>query len=272
MTGVNSHHPVTIAVLGADERQQQLAEELKHRFHPAAILYEALPGQLLKPVDYIVLPIRGIEVSDSQQWLSRLDKNTKILAGKLDPEFVAQCQHEQIELLYYTDRNDFKIANAVPTAEGAMKLYIDISKQTIAGMRMLVLGFGHCGKALAIRLKAMGADVTVFARSADDRIFGKSLGLDMRDYKQLPKLVRQRTCIFNTIPYRILDEKILTFMPKSSIIIDLASLPGGTDFALCEKLQLTSVHALSLPGRFFPKTAGQILADTIVSMITETKH
>ncbi len=272
MTVTANRPPVTIAVLGEDERQQQLSEELKHRFHPAAVIYEPLPEQLSKTVDYIILPIRGLELSDSVKWLKNLDKNTKLLAGKVDAGFAENCKNQQIELLFYTDRNDFKIANAVPTAEGAMKLYMEMSKQTIADMRMLVLGFGHCGKALAIRLKALGADVTVFARSQEDRIFGKTLGLDMREYKQLPKLVRQRTCIFNTVPYQILDESILTYMPKNSIIIDLASMPGGTDFALCEKLSLTSVHALSLPGRFFPKTAGKILADTIVSMITETKH
>ncbi|MGL5435293.1 MAG: NAD(P)-dependent oxidoreductase [Lachnospiraceae bacterium] len=272
MTGIDNHLPVSIAVLGADERQQQLAKELKHRFHPAAVIYEALPEKLSKPVDYIVLPIRGLELTDSANWLGRLDKRTKILAGKIDADFTAQCENHQIELFSYTDRTGFKIANAVPTAEGAMKLYMELSKQTIADMRMLVLGFGHCGKALAVRLKALGADVTVFARSSEDRIYGKTMGLDMREYKQLPKLVRQKTCIFNTVPYRILDASILKYMPKSSIIIDLASIPGGTDFELCEKLQLNGVHALSLPGRFFPKTAGKILADTIVNMITETKH
>lgn len=271
MMGIDNRQPVSIAILGPDERQQQLARQLKERIYPAAVTYEKSPELLIKPFDFIVLPIPGLGMSESDtvKWLEGLDTKTKLLVGKTDANFIGYCRERGIGVSSYIERTDFKIANAVPTAEGAIKLYMELSKQTVADMRMLVLGFGHCGKALAIRLKALGADVTVFARKHEDRTYGKTLGLDMRDYQQLPKLVRQKTCIFNTVPYRILDESILNYMPKNSLIIDLASVPGGTDFALCEKLHLTGVHALSLPGRFFPRTAGKILADTIVSMIIE---
>lgn len=271
MIGTDNKQPLSIAILGPDERQQQLARQLKERFSPAAVTYKASPELLKKPFDFIVLPIIGLSLADADavKWLEGLEPGTKLLVGKTDADFIRYCRGRGIGVSSYLDRPDFKIANAVPTAEGAIKLYMEMSKQTVADMRMLVLGFGHCGKALAVRLKALGADVTVFARKHEDRIYGKTLGLDMRDYTQLPKLVRQKTCVFNTVPNRILDESILKYMPKKSLIIDLASEPGGTDFALCEKLKLTGVHALSLPGRFFPKTAGKILADTIVRMITE---
>lgn len=271
MIGTDNKQPLSIAILGPDERQQQLARQLKERFSPAAVTYKSSPELLKKSFDFIVLPISGLNMTeaDADQWLKGLELGTKLLVGKTDANFTGSCRERGIVISSYLNQPDFKIANAVPTAEGAIMLYMQLSKQTVADMRMLVLGFGHCGKALAVRLKALGADVTVFARKHEDRIYGKTLGLDMRDYTQLAKLVRQKTCIFNTVPARILDESILKYMPKKSLIIDLASEPGGTDFVLCEQLKLTAIHALSLPGRFFPKTAGKILADTIVRMITE---
>ena len=265
------HQSVTIAVSGMDERQKELAKELKLRFQPSAVTHTDSPAALSTSFDYLVLPLKGADEGDHHtEWLNRLDSNTKLLVGKISADVLEYCAEQGIDVISYIERAEFKIANAVPTAEGAVKLYMELSKQTVDHSRMLVLGFGHCGKALALRLKAWGADVTVFARSYADRIAGKSMGLDMREYKDLPKLARQKNCIFNTVPYQILDAAILNSMPKTSIIIDLASLPGGTDFKLCEELQLTAVHALSLPGRYFPITAGNILADTIVNIINET--
>lgn len=265
------YQTVNIAVSGMDGRQNELAKELKLRYQPSAVTQIDSPASLTNPVDYLVLPLKGIDdVLAAESWLSHLDPGTTILAGKTTAAMQQACEKYHIDVISYIDRTEFKIANAVPTAEGAIKLYMELSKQTVAHSRMLVLGFGHCGKALALRLKAWGADVTVFARNYEDRIAGKSMGLDMREYKDLPKLARQKTCIFNTIPYKILDASILSSMPKTSLIIDLASLPGGTDFKRCEELSLPAVHALSLPGTCFPITAGNILADTIVNIINET--
>jgi len=267
----HKHQSVTIAVSGMEERQKELAKELKMRFCPSAVIHTDSPILLNTAFDYLVLPLKGADDEERHmEWLNRLDPGTKLLVGKTSADLQQYCEDHHIDVISYIERTEFKIANAVPTAEGAVKLYMELSKQTVDHSRMLVLGFGHCGKALALRLKSWGADVTVFARSYEDRIAGKSMGLDMREYKELPKLARQKTCIFNTVPHKILDASILNSMPKTSLIIDLASLPGGTDFKLCEELQLTAVHALSLPGRYFPVTAGNILADTIVNIISET--
>lgn len=262
---------LAIAVCGADEQQQLLAKELKHRFKPSAVTLISSPEQLKAPVNYLVLPLKGTELLKDQtgNWLKTIDPNTKLFVGKTTGEFLTSCKKQKIDVISYIEKKEFKIANAVPTAEGAIKLYMDLSRQTVAESRMLVLGYGHCGKALSLRLKALGACVSVFARNYEDRIAGKTLGLDMRDYKEFSKLAKQKTCIFNTVPEQILKASILGSIPKTSLIIDLASLPGGTDFELCKELQITAVHALSLPGRYFPVTAGIILADTIVNMINE---
>lgn len=266
-----NHQPARITVLGTDQRQLELTEELKLRFHPTAVIHADSPVYLTTSTDFIVLPLSSEAFGDCDlRWLEAIDAKTKLLVGKTTDEFIEQCDKRHIQVISYIERTEFKMSNAVPTAEGAIKLYMELSNQTVADGRMLILGFGHCGKALAFRLKDLGADVTVFARSYEDRVFGKTMGLNMREYKELHKLVRQRTCIFNTVPHLILNAPVLRNMPKSSLIIDLASIPGGTDFELCEQLQLTALHALSLPGRFFPKTAGKILADTVVNIINET--
>jgi len=262
-----------IAVIGMDNRQKELVRELKLRFQPSSVIHAKTPEDLKSAAGVIVLPVKASEELFSDMgWMDQLEPDTLLLAGLAGELLREACGKRQLKLISYLDNTEFKIANAVPTSEGAIRLYMELSGQTVAQSRMLVLGFGHCGKALSIRLKALGADVTVFARSPEDRIYGKTLGIDMREYKQLPKLVRQKACIFNTVPERLLDGSILTYMPRSNLIIDLASAPGGTDFSLCEKMKLTAVLASSLPGRFFPKTAGKILADTVAAIINDQKE
>jgi dipicolinate synthase subunit A len=56
-------------------------------------------------------------------------------------------------------------------------------------------------------------------------------------------------------------------MPVHTLIIDLASKPGGTDFRYAEKRGIKALLAPSLPGIVAPKTAGQILANALGLLI-----
>jgi dipicolinate synthase subunit A len=56
-------------------------------------------------------------------------------------------------------------------------------------------------------------------------------------------------------------------MEKKILLIDLASAPGGVDAEVARGLGLPVVWALSLPGKYAPVTAGEIIADTVLSML-----
>lgn len=73
--------------------------------------------------------------------------------------------------------------------------------------------------------------------------------------------------IFNTVPAIVLTEEILATMGKGSLIVDLASAPGGTDFEAAARFGIKAILALGLPGKVAPKTAGRILADSIPQLI-----
>ena len=58
-------------------------------------------------------------------------------------------------------------------------------------------------------------------------------------------------------------------MNQNSLIIDLASKPGGVDFESARELGVKVIWALSLPGKVAPVTAGIIIKDTITNMLSE---
>ena len=56
---------------------------------------------------------------------------------------------------------------------------------------------------------------------------------------------------------------------EGCLVIDLASRPGGVDFAGAAQLGVKVIWALSLPGKVAPVTSGQISCDTIYHMLQE---
>jgi len=62
---------------------------------------------------------------------------------------------------------------------------------------------------------------------------------------------------------------VLAALPKGCLIVDLASKPGGTDFAAARRLGHTALHALSLPTVWAPETAGEALARTVQAILQE---
>ena len=84
-----------------------------------------------------------------------------------------------------------------------------------------------------------------------------------------------------TIPLSVsstLDATLLSFsftramlqkLPSEALVLDLASRPGGTDFAAAAELGIRAEHALALPGKCAPRTAGTLIAQTVLAMIEE---
>ncbi len=70
-------------------------------------------------------------------------------------------------------------------------------------------------------------------------------------------------------PRKHFDEEKLKRIKSGALIIDLASYPGGVDFEKAKELGIKTIHALSLPGKVAPKSAGEIIESTILSILKE---
>ena len=64
--------------------------------------------------------------------------------------------------------------------------------------------------------------------------------------------------IFNTVPAVILDRARLAELKRGCVVVDVASDPGGVDFAAAEELGVPAVWARGLPGKVAPLTAAEI--------------
>ena len=197
-------------------------------------------------------------------------KNCKLLLyGGNNPKIEGLAKEKGIPVYDYYKREDYKILNACPTAEGALAIAINEMPKTIFGSTCLVIGYGRIGKILCNNLKSLGASVYASARKSEDIAWAKISGYKAIETSSISKILPKCDLILNTVPKTILDENNLKGIRRDALIIDLASKPGGIDFKPAKEMGLNVVWALSLPGKTAPVTAGHILADTIFKIMQE---
>ncbi|MBE6734554.1 MAG: dipicolinate synthase subunit DpsA [Ruminococcaceae bacterium] len=194
-------------------------------------------------------------------------KGKKVFCGMKDRLLSVYPQLTANTYDYY-DREEFAVCNAVATAEGAIEIAMGSFEGTINGAKCLVCGYGRIGKALCNILRSMGAKLTVSARKPSDLAWIDLMGVRAVRTDELYK-ESGYDIIFNTIPAHILSCVLLAKIALHAVVIDLASGEGGVDKYAAQRLGITNIHALSLPGKAAPKTAGEIVKNTIYHILEE---
>jgi dipicolinate synthase subunit A len=92
----------------------------------------------------------------------------------------------------------------------------------------------------------------------------KAFGYRSVDFTELSSVIGEAEFIFNTVPSKILTREVLRCVNTSSIIIDIASIPGGMDKEAVKEFGLHAEHCLSLPGIYAPKSSAVYLKDIVV--------
>ena len=101
------------------------------------------------------------------------------------------------------------VANAVPTAEGAVQVAMEELPFTLHSARVLILGFGRVGKLTAHRMGALGAKVTVSAQGYEDLAWAAAYGHETGRLETLSCELGGFDLIVNTIPAQVLDRRRL---------------------------------------------------------------
>ena len=142
------------AVVGSDARQAAAGRAL------ARAGYIVGGVQQLPQADCILLPLpleqSGLPLA---QLLGAAKPGALALGGKVTDSARAIARAAGVELVDYFARPELTVYNAIPTAEGCIGILLERRSRTLWGAAVLVLGFGPVGRALAVRLAALGARV-----------------------------------------------------------------------------------------------------------------
>ena len=196
-----------------------------------------------------------------------------MLMGGIIPEGITFLAGKQgISVFDYYYREEFAVRNAALTAEAAAATLMEMLTESISTVPVLILGHGRIGRLLSAILKALDAKVTVAARRYSELAWIRSEGMTPLEFRLIDEEIGKYKAIFNTVPAPVLTKERLMLVRPDSIIIDLASEPCGTDFAAAKELGITAEKALGLPGKFAPKTAGEIMKDTVLNILSKMEE
>ncbi|MFI8574631.1 MULTISPECIES: dipicolinic acid synthetase subunit A [Rossellomorea] len=284
-----------IAVLGGDARQLEIIrklteldakislvgfEQLDHAFTGAT--KEKLSEVDFSIIDAIILPVPGTNLQGeidtifsnekivlTEEVVSQTPEHCTIYSGisnKYLDEIMSSTNRELVQLF---ERDDVAIYNSIPTVEGTIMMAIQHTDFTIHGSTIVILGLGRVGMSVARTFHHLGGKVKVGARKSEHLARVTEMGLEPFHLDNLEKEVENCDICINTIPVHIVKAAVIAKMPAHTLIIDLASKPGGTDFRYAEKRGIKALLAPGLPGIVAPKTAGQILANVLCQLLEE---
>lgn len=273
-----------LCFIGGDCRQRYAAQTLAASYavcatgdvwHSASHLVKVYenPQKALYDADGIVLPLPVAQAEDVFPFdqLAEQAKQKKIpmIGGMFSSYEKDVATALGVRIFDYFSDESFLLANAVITAEGAVSLAMNVLEETLLFAPCAVLGFGRIGTALSRRLSVLGSRVTVFARREEALEKAKLLGYQAErllgeEQKQFSASYR---VIFNTVPKRILSPELLLSLPSGTVLIELASRPGGFDPDIAQQCDLRVIDGRGLPGKYAPLSAGKALADAILRIM-----
>lgn len=282
-----------IAIIGGDARQLEVIrklteldaklsligfEQLDHAFTGAN--KEKIDEVDFSLIDAIVLPVSGTtldghvdtifsneKVNLLEEMVMKTPEHCTIFSGITNPyldDLINKTKRHHVLLF---SRDDVAIYNSIPTVEGAIMMAIQHTDITIHGSNVVVLGLGRVGMSVARTFHLLGSKVKVGARKPEHIARITEMGLSPFHLDELTNYVSDTDILINTIPHLIVTAKVIAKMPVQTLIIDLASKPGGTDFRYAEKRGIKALLAPSLPGIVAPKTAGTILANVLSNLL-----
>lgn len=281
------------AVIGGDMRQVYLAEELAH--HQNRVIYYALmaapdesrcsdasyvaPASSLEEAisssDCIICPIpfskNGVHLNQNvldkdltlSSLLDLLREGQTFFAGCISGEFRDAARKAGVSVNDLMQDESLAVYNTIATAEGAICEAIQRSPQNLHRSQCAVLGYGKCGSTLVSYLRGMFCYVYACSDQPKERALAGTVSDRTGSLEEFAACAGEFDFIFNTIPAKVVTAEILNNMKSSVTIIDIASAPGGVDYAEARHLGRNAVLCPGLPGKYAPSSSAKAVKRVI---------
>jgi dipicolinate synthase subunit A len=252
-------------VIGTDPRMAKLASELKEIGEDVLYVKSKAWGfQLERSIldfkpEKIVFPIQPLELAVPQINQEIFDNMPTCFVGRLTSEWSQLLSDMKCPVHKYLENEEFIWLNAKLTAEGYIAAFYLHEKQTIAGKKFVLAGFGRVSKLLAAQLKKMDAFPLIVVRSLDQLAEAKAMGYEAEILS--PGINCANVFFINTIPATWLTDDYVKKISMVKTFYDIASAPGCLN---CKEPLMVPYHLYtSLPGQFIENDAASLLSSCI---------
>lgn len=264
-----------IAVLSGDKRQYYINQYLNQQGYPAYLKstmdfnndeYIICSTPLCKKGKYVNCDFYSSFPIET--FLKLLKPNQTIFGGSIPKEIRNSSNIKFIDVL---DDENVVWNNAVLTAEGLVSYIIDNTDFTINNARILILGFGKCGINIARILDALSGKISIYDHTAIHLTQARAYGYEGIYYEDLVNYMNRFDIIINTVPKEIFKEIHYSKIKRSCSLFEIASSPYGFNEDFVNKYRLSLITCLGIPGVTAPKSAGELIAKSIISYLERTE-
>lgn len=267
----------SIAVIGGDARQGYLARTLADGGYAVRTygIDDDLPGvtkcdtiaNAAVSCRAVIFPVRPKEsIKDNIDKINAAP-GAVIFAWNPDTETADVIASRGWTLHDLAADEALTVKNAQLTAEGTLSLFMNEKPTAVLGSHVLVLGSGRVAKCVCRAFSALGADVTMMARSAGELAWAELSRWNVADIRdetaRLHALSSANDAVINTIPSMLLTGCTLGVIPDGTLVIDLASAPYGIDPDEAQLYGITARRASALPGKYAPAAAAALIAECV---------
>lgn len=270
-----------ILFLGGDKRVVYAARAASKVCRVSAL---GLDGGFPEPngrYEYIVLPLPatrdGVNInaplSEEALPLTLIEKyasdGARVLSGGSTPAIETICRENRLLLKDYFSDETLTLKNAQLTAEAAAVLLSQSTEGSLYSQSAVITGFGRVAELTARLLRAFCCDVTICARNPAARTRAELSGFAAKELAALRGVCENAGFIINTVPAPIFGEECFGSMKKGAVFMELATLPPKPCEDYAKKYGIQYIHASGLPGKYSPKTAGELIADNILAALRD---
>ena len=267
-----------LLLIGGDRRMACLAERLEAQgfavdtmgLRPRESIHHDGWDAILFAYPFSVknglIPTLNGETLKPETALANIKQEPLLITGKGMEGYIRQ---DLPNLKRYTDAKNFEQRNAELSAEAAVCEAMLHCRPALMDANVLVTGYGLFGRAIALRLKALGAQVWIAARREQQRLQAIADGMQAVSIVEMAEVLPQMDLILNTVPARIFGEYHLKRIPKDCWLLELASAPYGFDADTAKAMGAPCVNLPGLPARYSPESAARILYDAVMELMGE---
>jgi dipicolinate synthase subunit A len=272
----------TVAVVGGDKR---MLEHMQLARHAGAKVqhYGSVPGaeeaagrpqaaslaEAVNGARIISCPIPGLGPDDelyAKYTTEKLRLTADVLGGAAPGAMLFTCYSTprldewaaatSVKIIPYGTDDALSILHAVPTAEGAIRIAIENTDETLLGMDVLCIGLGRVGVSVAQAFEGMRSRVSVAARNPVQLARACAMNMAALELRNLKSQIGKFGLIVSSAAGRVLEKDLLALTRPDVLIIDLCSPPGSVDFESAKALGRKTIWARGLAGRA-PRRAGR---------------
>lgn len=254
---------IAVTEFGTEEKTE---ETLAQALDGASIVWLGVPA--VSEAGTVSAPYASVCVS-AESLLEKLPPKRMVVGGMFPKEFVQKAKEKDIFLVDYAKREDFAAENALLTAEAVLSLLISNTKYSLRDAKICLWGYGRISTALLPMLTALGAQTVVASGSFSKHPWIRAAGGQPMSYAESVYVLEDFDVVINTAPTLSFDRETLFHLKKTCLLIDLASRPGGVDFAAAKDVGIRTIWATGLPGKTAPQSAARVIRKSVENAIRE---